>query len=215
MFRLGVRSFSRLHLYLHFCLIHLSFTINIIAGHANNIALELDSEADILFQEMIEGEVESENYTYYIVNSNEDIIVNLTSLIGDCDLYVSQTRKVDESPPNPTIETNSYDLLSTTCGEDVITINKAIQRPFCIGIYAHPSHNICSYHLEIKGIKSEQSDFYIHQEIENYESNYESNGDYKKIRKSTSSWDGNFESFLDIMLSIFIHFLEMVFEILI
>lgn len=184
---------------------------------------------DIIFQEVIEGEVEFENFTYYIVDSNEDIILNLTSLAGDCDLYISQARRSGENPPNPTIDTDSYDLQSTTCGEDVIAINREVIRPFTIGIYAHPSHHLCMFRLQITGIKSEASGFDFQNEL-NGGGSYETSDDVpnqdsfkqhhqqqqqrQQHKRGGTSKENDFDSFLELLLNIAIQFLGFIFEVI-
>lgn len=171
---------------------------------------EIDKH-DIVFYETIEGEIEKENFTYYVVDSDDDILLNLTSLVGDCDMYVSQAPKSGQNPSKPTTELLSYDLQSTTCGEDSLFIDRYINRPFCIGIYAHPSYSTCSYKLEIIGAEP-QHDEYLdsleHTELTNHKPNK---------RQANTVNDNQFDEEMDTLteftLNFVIKLLGFVFEL--
>ena len=166
-------------------------------------------QQEIIFQEVIEGEIESENFTYYVVDSDEDILLNLTSIFGDCDLYITQSKNSGENPSKPTIDLNSYDLQSTTCGDDVIFIDRFILRPFCIGIYAHPSYSTCSYKLKIYGTEPvrNESDEQMNNEAPRH----------TKRRAEQTIEDDEFtedvDTFSEFALNFLIKFLSFVFEI--
>lgn len=108
------------------------------------------------FRRVVEGEIEPENFSYYFVDGEVyDILLNLTSVTGDCDLYVAQAASPGTTPVKPSTEIESYDLQSTTCGQDVILVDRTFHRPFCVGIYAHPSYSNCTFRLEIIAFSSE------------------------------------------------------------
>ncbi|XP_075677938.1 uncharacterized protein LOC142645500 [Dermatophagoides pteronyssinus] len=109
-------------------------------------------DRDIVFKETITGLVEKENFTYFFMDSENDILLNLTSIVGDCDLYVSQSSSPNQAPQKPnTFDIYSYDLHSATCGQDIVYIDNYIRRPFCIGIYAHFTYDVCRYQLTVIG----------------------------------------------------------------
>lgn len=188
---------------------------------------------EIIFHEVIEGEVECENFTYYIVDDSDDSVItlNLTSLSGDCDLYISQARQPGENPPNPTVETYSYDLQSTTCGEDVITINRDVFRPFAIGIYAHPSYSLCMYRLEITGTRVEEkepenelewSDHHQSSDVPSQESTFTTSKQQQqhqqsrqKSSRSTTKSNSDYDSFIELLINIAIQFIGFLFEIIV
>lgn len=208
----------------------LSFAFLLITIQSKCTAFETDYQ-EILFNEVIEGEVECENFTYYIVDDSDDSVItlNLTSLSGDCDLYISQARHPGENPPNPTVETYSYDLQSTTCGQDVITISREISRPFAIGIYAHPSYNLCMYRLEITGTRVEEkepenelewSEHHQSNDVPSQESSFTaSKHQHKQSRqkseRSTAKGNSDYDSFIELLINIAIQFLGFLFEIIV
>ncbi|XP_046916661.2 uncharacterized protein LOC124497096 [Dermatophagoides farinae] len=109
-------------------------------------------DRNIVFKETITGLVEKENFTYYFMDSEHDILLNLISIVGDCDLYVSQSSSSNQAPKKPNIfDIYSYDIHSATCGQDSVYVDSHIRRPFCIGIYAHFTHEVCRYQLEVIG----------------------------------------------------------------
>jgi len=180
-------------------------------------------EEDVIFREVIDGEVEYENFTYFIVKIKDDILLNLTSLVGDCDLYVSQARRDGENPPSPSIDTFSYDLQSSTCGQDVLFIGKDIMRPFSVGIYAHPSYSHCLFSLEIISTRPTDADYdseifsqEIHEDEPSHEASQEGHrADHNQKRHTQSNQKGSeFDSYLEILLNITIQFLGVIFEIL-
>lgn len=75
------------------------------------------------------GEVGGGNYSYFTMRKEGEVTLILDSLKGDADLYVSQ------STLKPDYE--HYDLQSTTCGRDIVTVPKDFKRPIGIAVYGH------------------------------------------------------------------------------
>ncbi|KAJ6216544.1 hypothetical protein RDWZM_007701 [Blomia tropicalis] len=180
---------------------------------------------EIEFSETIEGEVSKEQFSYYLVNRREDMVLNLSSITGDCDLYVRQALKFGENPLNPNTETDSYDLQSTTCGEDLIFIDNDFIRPFSIGIYAHPSHHLCLFRLMIVGLKTQQIEsekLSTYEEMENFII-YSSKQTKKFVRNSREQYELDYGpdyqtkdlDFLDILFDIVLQSLGFLLEVIV
>ncbi|XP_028396225.1 UPF0669 protein v1g209471-like [Dendronephthya gigantea] len=65
----------------------------------------------------------------------------MDSVVGDADIYASQS--------NPKPDYNDYDLQSSTCGQDVITIPKDFSRPVGVGIFGHVYHPLSKYEIMV------------------------------------------------------------------
>ena len=70
------------------------------------------------FLSAVTGKVSQGKYIYYNATVPGTILLELTSISGDADLYVSQKTK------NPTWDPNNHCLQSVTCGLDLILIPK-------------------------------------------------------------------------------------------
>lgn len=95
------------------------------------------------FQETFLGEVGGGNYTYYWFPHPGAVTLQLHSLEGDADLYVSSKNV------KPTFDIESHELQSTTCGAEQIKVPSAYERPLSIAVYGHPSHDKSLYELKI------------------------------------------------------------------
>merc|ERR1719342_868645 len=69
-------------------------------------------------------EVEEGNYTYYTLRQTGHVLMVLTSLTGDADLYIS-----DATNDRPTFMFEEHELSSTTCGVDTVDIPASFARP--------------------------------------------------------------------------------------
>lgn len=103
------------------------------------------------------GELESGNFIYYKYPQNINFRLELDSLVGDCDLYVSDRYQY--------VNYTNYDLQSTTCGKDEISIDHDLKRPIYASVFAHPYYSSCKYVLnqfadpeEADSISSENED---------------------------------------------------------
>lgn len=100
----------------------------------------------------LQDTITAENYTYYRMFRPGRLRVELTSLSGDVDLYVS-----DETL-KPTY--NTYTAQSITCGVDVIEIPESYERPVGIGVFGHPNFEESKYKISIYRLdKSEEMDY--------------------------------------------------------
>lgn len=87
------------------------------------------------------GEVGAGNYSYFTLKREGEITLILDSLEGDTDIYVSA------HVPKPDFE--NYDLQSTTCGQDIVTIPKRFQRPIGIAVYGHVYAPLSRYTMTV------------------------------------------------------------------
>ena len=87
------------------------------------------------------GEVGAENITYYSMKEQGIMTLILDSIVGDADIYVSET--------NAKPDYSNYDLQSVTCGQDIVTIPKEFDRPVGIGIFGHVYHPMSKYKLTV------------------------------------------------------------------
>lgn len=85
------------------------------------------------------GTVGGGNFTYCHLNWSGRIRIKLIPLSGDTDLYIS------DKTLKPTYDNN--ELSSATCGEEVIDIPAAFNRPVAIGIYGYPLKDKSKYEI--------------------------------------------------------------------
>ena len=112
------------------------------------------NQKDLYLLQTFEGEVGAENYTYYNVSSEGNILIRLQTLSGDTDLYVS----CDSKRPN----WQEYSMKSTTCGVDSVIIDSNVVRPVQVGVYGHVAYQKSEFLLEEfldTSYVSEDSDF--------------------------------------------------------
>lgn len=95
------------------------------------------------FQETLLGTVGGGNYTYYWLPQPGTVLLQLNSVKGDADLYVSSKNL------KPTFDIENHELQSTTCGIEQIKVPSIYDRPLSIAVYGHPSHDISYYELKI------------------------------------------------------------------
>ena len=89
------------------------------------------------------GKVGASNFTYYKVFAEGEIRLNLVSIVGDADMYVSGlTLKPDYE---------NYEMCSATCGEDELLIPSTMSRPAAIGIFGHPMNDVSEYSFTATG----------------------------------------------------------------
>lgn len=87
------------------------------------------------------GEVGAGNYTYFTLKRDGEITLILDSSEGDADIYVST------HVAKPDFE--NYDLQSTTCGRDIVTIPKRFERPIGIAVYGHVYAPLSKYTMTV------------------------------------------------------------------
>ena len=115
-----------------FYLIYLVTTVNCIY-HLN--------QKDLNLVEMFEDVVYAENFTYFKLSLNGNILLRLHSISGDADLYVSH----GSEPPT----WQEYAIKSTTCGVDSVIIDSSARRPIKVGVYGHVAHQMSEFILEV------------------------------------------------------------------
>ena len=120
------------------------------------------SQAEEVLQSL-DGIVGGENYTYYRLSRPGHIRIEMESLTGDADLYVS------DKTSNPDFE--DFIVQSVTCGLDVIDIPAVYNRPVGIGVYGYPNYEYSKFRITII-LVSETDDESYDQMIANHY-NYE------------------------------------------
>lgn len=88
-----------------------------------------------------QGVVGSGNFSYYRLMLDGCVVIQLETLTGDADLYVSS------SSLKPTWE--YYDLKSTTCGVDEVVIYPSQSRPIGIGVYGYILDDFNTFQLSV------------------------------------------------------------------
>ena len=88
-----------------------------------------------------EGEVGAENFTYYKLVLEGHVLVQLQTIKGDADLYLS----TDTLQPT----WMDYTLKSDTCSHDVVVVDKYLDRPVGIGVYGYVHYPKSKYLLSV------------------------------------------------------------------
>uniref|UniRef100_A0A2C9L121 CUB domain-containing protein n=1 Tax=Biomphalaria glabrata TaxID=6526 RepID=A0A2C9L121_BIOGL len=100
----------------------------------------------------LEDEIGAENFTYYKLHRSGALRLELKSLLGDVDIYVStEVQHPDYS---------NYDLKSETCGLDVIQIPSTMSRPVYIALFGHPNYLLSKYRLSTLEVEEPALDDY-------------------------------------------------------
>ncbi|VDK41763.1 unnamed protein product [Anisakis simplex] len=102
---------------------------------------------------MIRGELAATNWSYFDLKWEGRLRIILESVIGDADLYLSYTRK------RPGIKVHEHDMLSMTCGLDVLDVPQSVKRPLHLGIYGHPSKSETSYKMLLVMVQKQDGEF--------------------------------------------------------
>ncbi|CAG5128993.1 unnamed protein product [Candidula unifasciata] len=100
----------------------------------------------------LEDDIGAENFTYYRLQRPGSLRLELISLKGDVDIYVSST----VSQPDYW----NYDLKSETCGLDVISIPTNMPRPVHLALFGHPNSFVSRYRLSIYEVDDPAVDDY-------------------------------------------------------
>ncbi|KFP00375.1 UPF0669 protein C6orf120 homolog [Calypte anna] len=90
---------------------------------------------------VVQGQIGAGNYSYLRLNHEGKIVLQMRSLKGDADLYVSDLTL------HPSFD--EYELQSVTCGQDVVHVPAHFRRPVGIGIYGHPSHQESEFEMKV------------------------------------------------------------------
>ncbi|KAG9483995.1 hypothetical protein GDO78_009744 [Eleutherodactylus coqui] len=100
--------------------------------------------------DVVQGQIGAGNYSYLRLNHEGRIILEMTSLRGNADIYVS------DSTLNPNFD--DYELQSTTCGLDVVIVPADFRRPVGIGIYGHPFYLDSEFEIKVYYDRTIQED---------------------------------------------------------
>ena len=122
--------------------------------------------------DQVTGSVANTAYRYLSLSrqSSSVIAIVLTSLEGDCDLYLSEQSKT-KRPTN-----SQYDLCSATCGPDYVLAPPSLRYPLYIGVFGYPSSTDCEFQMDILllDVVVEEEDLPIDFDIEEYVSSISS-----------------------------------------
>ncbi|CAG9767621.1 unnamed protein product [Ceutorhynchus assimilis] len=188
--------------------ISLCIILAILFGRMTNVDIMM-YESKLLAQ--ASDIIERGNFSYYYIYSAGPLILNLTSLLGDADLYISDTNMY------PTYDADSYKLHSATCGQDIIEIPESFEYPLAVGIYGHAEYSV--FTLEIWDVPNyEYKNKYwllvtkdaptnIDETTRNEDTNKKTNNkpiSKKKKAKSTSSTASSIFSLLEVIQLIFL-----------
>jgi len=100
----------------------------------------------------LSGSVGAGNYTYYKLTQEGDIRLELTSIEGDADIYVSYLTL--------TPEYDNFEMKSATCGADQVEIENIVKRPVGIGIFGYPQYETSKFTLDVYLIKRRHTPSY-------------------------------------------------------
>eukprot|EP00795_Rhopilema_esculentum_P003029 gene3029-1302_t len=141
------------------------------------------------------GKIGPGNYTYFVLHEKGTITLILESLVGDADIYVSK----DVERPSYL----EYDLQSTTCGLDIVTVPKLYKRPVYIAVFGHVYAGITKYKLSA---------------IMNFEGSYESSHVEASETDFTSTFndddDEETQSFKSVLWTVLVGILKIILEII-
>ncbi|CAB3231864.1 unnamed protein product [Arctia plantaginis] len=99
-------------------------------------------ETDKILLDTVVGAVGAGNFSYWQLGHTGPLLVELTSLTGDADLYVSDSVR-------PSYEADKNNFSSTTCGPDMVNIPPSFPRPVGIGVFGHWSHLLSEYSIQV------------------------------------------------------------------
>ncbi|KAH3853134.1 UPF0669 protein C6orf120 homolog [Dreissena polymorpha] len=183
----------------------------------------------------VQGTIGAENYTYYRVTRPGRLLIELKTLQGDADLYI--TAKTDLKP---TFENIHNDFESSSCGLDSVEIDDSYPRPFGVGVYGHFIFEVSTFELSVIQLPELEEWGYDHltEHYYNYEAadhlflNYDASdymyrdvkGHLKKHSKTktetASSSSAGYESYDEeesagsIIWQILLTFLKVIFEVI-
>ena len=87
------------------------------------------------------GSVMAEKYTFYRINTEGRLRVELVSKKGDADLYVTDEDK--------SAHFDNYKLQATTCGIDSVEIPSSFHRSVGVSVYGYPSAEESKFQLSV------------------------------------------------------------------
>ncbi|CAK1555966.1 unnamed protein product [Leptosia nina] len=107
---------------------------------------------DKMLLDTVIGTVGAGNFSYWQLGHNGPLIVELTSLSGDADLYVADNLR-------PSYEVDRHNFSSITCGVDVVSIPADFPRPIGIGVFGAWSHTVSAYSIHVFLDRSDTNEF--------------------------------------------------------
>lgn len=125
------------------CLLNVASFVVLLSA-ASQIAFAFEIR---LYTETLDGSVGAGNYTQLSFSGEGRIVLRLTTVIGDADLYVSHAEK--GRLVEPTFALDTHHAQSVTCGDDDVDIEANWPRPIGIAVYGHPSHAKSVFSLEL------------------------------------------------------------------
>ncbi|CAH2062549.1 unnamed protein product, partial [Iphiclides podalirius] len=99
-------------------------------------------DLDKVLLDTVVGTVGAGNFSYWQLGHSGPLLLELTSLSGDADLYVA-----DNMRPSYEIDRNNFS--SITCGPDIVAIPENFPRPLGIGVFGHWSHAVTEYSIQV------------------------------------------------------------------
>ncbi|XP_042685269.1 LOW QUALITY PROTEIN: UPF0669 protein C6orf120 homolog, partial [Centrocercus urophasianus] len=103
---------------------------------------EEDVPEEWILLHVVQGQIGAGNYSYLRLNHEGKIVLQMQSLKGDADLYVS------DMTLHPSFD--EYELQSVTCGQDVVHVAAHFRRPVGIGIYGQESsHQESEFEMKV------------------------------------------------------------------
>ncbi|VDM38064.1 unnamed protein product [Toxocara canis] len=125
----------------------------------------------------VRGELAPSNWSFFELKWEGRLRIILDSLSGDADLYLSYTtfnnqyRNITDceysccanlcvSKKRPGVGVQEHDMLSMTCGLDVLDVPQSAKRPVHLGVvYGHPSKSETSYKMLFVMMEKQESEF--------------------------------------------------------
>ncbi|XP_039762178.1 UPF0669 protein C6orf120 homolog isoform X2 [Pararge aegeria] len=114
-------------------------SISTLTSHLSNY---LPDPSNKLLLDMVAGTVGPGNFSYWQLGHTGPLVIELTSLSGDADLYVSDTVR-------PSFEVDRNNFSSATCGQDVVIIPADFPRPIGIGVFGSWTHSVSEYCIHV------------------------------------------------------------------
>ncbi|CAH0730733.1 unnamed protein product, partial [Brenthis ino] len=102
--------------------------------------VQIESDKQLL--DTVVGAVGAGNFSYWQLGHTGPLMIELTSLKGDADLYVSNTVR-------PSYEIDKNNFSSVTCGPDIVNIPIEFPRPIGIGVFGDWSHAVSEYSIQV------------------------------------------------------------------
>uniref|UniRef100_A0A9J2P886 DOMON domain-containing protein n=1 Tax=Ascaris lumbricoides TaxID=6252 RepID=A0A9J2P886_ASCLU len=104
----------------------------------------------------VRGDLAPSNWSFFELKWEGRLRIILDSLNGDADLYLSYTKA---SGKRPGVGVHDHDMLSATCGLDVLDVPQSAKRPVHLGVYGHPSKSETSYKMLFFMMEKQESEF--------------------------------------------------------